>query len=222
MTITARYSSYCPCCHQPIDVGDQVEWVKGQKARYTKCPATRKAPAVASSSAPSAPSASSPTPVATAARAARTNSRPGDCDRCGTYVAAGAGLLRRCLGSSSGCFAHGDDEAGGWHVRCADEAACSARRTAAETERTVAAERAAARRAATVRVEEVVRVADNGVEFVERASADEVLRLSVIASLFVGADYAAIVESCNGDYYAWRCPLTDDLRSRIDALRPLL
>jgi hypothetical protein len=39
MSITARYSSVCPTCNQPISPGDQVEWQRGAKAIHVVCPA---------------------------------------------------------------------------------------------------------------------------------------------------------------------------------------
>lgn len=45
MVITAKFSSTCPCCSEPITVGSKVEWSKGQKARHVACAGK---PAVAS------------------------------------------------------------------------------------------------------------------------------------------------------------------------------
>lgn len=39
MTITARFSSACSACGQPIAVGSQIEWERGNKARHTDCAA---------------------------------------------------------------------------------------------------------------------------------------------------------------------------------------
>ncbi len=37
MQITANYASTCPGCGQRIQVGQFVEWTKGQKARCLPC-----------------------------------------------------------------------------------------------------------------------------------------------------------------------------------------
>lgn len=37
MTITAKFSSTCPCCSKPISAGTRVEWSKGTKARHVEC-----------------------------------------------------------------------------------------------------------------------------------------------------------------------------------------
>jgi hypothetical protein len=39
MTITAKFASLCPVCSQRIQIGESVEWQKGQKARHITCPA---------------------------------------------------------------------------------------------------------------------------------------------------------------------------------------
>lgn len=41
MTITARYASRCACCHQPITVGQQIEWSRGTPARHVECSTAR-------------------------------------------------------------------------------------------------------------------------------------------------------------------------------------
>jgi hypothetical protein len=42
MTITARFSSICPNCRQPISVGERVEWSRGHAAQHVTCqPAAR-------------------------------------------------------------------------------------------------------------------------------------------------------------------------------------
>lgn len=38
MTITAKFESTCPSCRQPIAVGAQVNWERGQKASHVECP----------------------------------------------------------------------------------------------------------------------------------------------------------------------------------------
>ena len=38
MIITARFASLCPCCNSRIEVGSEVEWSKGAKARHVSCP----------------------------------------------------------------------------------------------------------------------------------------------------------------------------------------
>jgi hypothetical protein len=67
-------------------------------------------------------------------------------------IAAGKGKLWRCLGSSSNCERHFDEENGGWHVSCLarNADACEAR-VAALRDREVAERQAAAERAAAVR-----------------------------------------------------------------------
>lgn len=37
MTITAKFSSFCPRCHQRIEAGERVEWNPGEKARHASC-----------------------------------------------------------------------------------------------------------------------------------------------------------------------------------------
>lgn len=37
MTITAKFSSICPCCNGRIEAGTKVEWSKGSKARHITC-----------------------------------------------------------------------------------------------------------------------------------------------------------------------------------------
>lgn len=37
MTITAKFSSICPCCNNRIEAGTKVEWTKGNKARHVAC-----------------------------------------------------------------------------------------------------------------------------------------------------------------------------------------
>lgn len=37
MQITAKFSSICPCCNQPLEAGSKVEWQKGQRARHIAC-----------------------------------------------------------------------------------------------------------------------------------------------------------------------------------------
>lgn len=39
MTITAKFSTICPCCNQRIEAGSKVEWTKGSKARHVACAA---------------------------------------------------------------------------------------------------------------------------------------------------------------------------------------
>jgi len=38
MTITARYQTRCPSCGLMIQVGDDIEWERGQKAAHVSCP----------------------------------------------------------------------------------------------------------------------------------------------------------------------------------------
>lgn len=38
MTITARFSSTCPDCNNPVKVGDKVNWTPGEKATHVQCP----------------------------------------------------------------------------------------------------------------------------------------------------------------------------------------
>jgi hypothetical protein len=51
VVITAKFASVCPCCNGRIQVGSQVEWSKGAKAKHVACPA---APAASESSKSSA------------------------------------------------------------------------------------------------------------------------------------------------------------------------
>lgn len=37
MTITAKFSSKCPSCHRQINVGERVEWTRGQAAQHVQC-----------------------------------------------------------------------------------------------------------------------------------------------------------------------------------------
>jgi hypothetical protein len=37
MVITAKFSSKCPVCSNPIAPGDRVEWSKGEVARHLAC-----------------------------------------------------------------------------------------------------------------------------------------------------------------------------------------
>jgi hypothetical protein len=54
MTIFAKFASTCPKCQHPINVGDKIDWARGQKAAHIVCPA---APIHAVNVAPSLPSA---------------------------------------------------------------------------------------------------------------------------------------------------------------------
>lgn len=38
MQITTQYASTCPACGNQINVGDLIEWVRGQKAIHAVCP----------------------------------------------------------------------------------------------------------------------------------------------------------------------------------------
>lgn len=69
------------------------------------------------------------------------NKRNGVCSTCCYTVPVGAGEAYKCLGSSSGCQIHWDQEDGGWHVRCSDSAACQKR---LETRRAAAQKASAA------------------------------------------------------------------------------
>ena len=37
MTITAKFSTICPCCNTRITAGSKVEWTKGSPARHVAC-----------------------------------------------------------------------------------------------------------------------------------------------------------------------------------------
>lgn len=44
MTITAKFRSVCPNCHEAIEAGETVIWEKGSKARHPKCQAAAPRP----------------------------------------------------------------------------------------------------------------------------------------------------------------------------------
>ena len=37
MTITAKYAGICSTCNQPISVGDQIEYRKGEPVEHARC-----------------------------------------------------------------------------------------------------------------------------------------------------------------------------------------
>jgi hypothetical protein len=37
MIIIAKFAGTCPCCSVRIDVGNKVEWSKGEKAKHVAC-----------------------------------------------------------------------------------------------------------------------------------------------------------------------------------------
>jgi hypothetical protein len=37
MQITAKFSSTCSCCRQPIAAGSKIEWTKGSPAKHVAC-----------------------------------------------------------------------------------------------------------------------------------------------------------------------------------------
>lgn len=41
MIINAKFTSTCPCCSKMIQVGQRVEWSKGEKAVHAVCAARR-------------------------------------------------------------------------------------------------------------------------------------------------------------------------------------
>ncbi len=43
MTITAKFRGTCAACGGTVNVGDQIEWSKGNPTRHTTCPGTRAA-----------------------------------------------------------------------------------------------------------------------------------------------------------------------------------
>lgn len=122
MTIQARFPGRCSVCGCKIKVGEDVEWDKGSRTvrhpdNHPMC--SHRAPAAAR------PASADRTILASVPGGAQApagrNRRPGDCERCGSYLATGAGLLVRCL-ADTGCPRHMD--ADGWHLYCADRKAC--------------------------------------------------------------------------------------------------
>lgn len=123
MLITAKFNSTCPKCGQYINVGTQVNWEKGQKATHAKCPNTK-------------PTVKTASETETPTTGKGNNRKPGYCDSCGAYLKVGEGKLWKCLGSSSNCFKHWDnDEEGGWHLNCLDETSCKTRREEQKVQR---------------------------------------------------------------------------------------
>lgn len=47
MTIRAKFASTCPDCGRAIEVGSEIEWERGSKARHTDCSIAAAAPAAA-------------------------------------------------------------------------------------------------------------------------------------------------------------------------------
>ena len=45
MTITAKFSTICPCCNVRIAAGTKVEWTKGSPARHVACVGSAVSPA---------------------------------------------------------------------------------------------------------------------------------------------------------------------------------
>lgn len=116
MTITAQYPGRCSKCGGRIEPGQQIDWDKSTRAtRHVTCPTKQTSEASQ--------------PIALVAGGAQIpqgrNRKPGICDKCGQFLKPGQGILVRCI-EDSGCPIHHDYS--GWHVYCADEAACKARR----------------------------------------------------------------------------------------------
>lgn len=87
MTITARYRSICPHCHQTIQPGNQVEWSKGSPAVHTEC----------------ANSAGQPTAQPQPARSPRRPRNPGR-PSAGRYRGPAAGEITISRKSQSGAY----------------------------------------------------------------------------------------------------------------------
>ena len=126
MKITAKFNSTCPKCSTYISAGEMVEWEKGQKARHVKCPTVKAA-------------APAPAPLLAAAKpaGANTNRKSGSCERCGTFLTAGKGLLYFCP-EDSGCLKHHDHS--GYHLHCQDKDACTKAREEVKAEQAKRAE----------------------------------------------------------------------------------
>lgn len=132
MTINAKYPGRCNACGGPIAVGDRIEWEKGKGSRHAECPRERQSTGTSASSMPRTGG-----PWAGARGGVRhesgSNRRAGSCERCGEWLPAGAGRLEYCV-EDSGCPRHHDES--GYHLYCADPAACLARAKAAREEAT--------------------------------------------------------------------------------------
>lgn len=132
MTLSAKYAGTCSACGKKIHVGDRIEWDKTtRRTTHAQCPA-----------------AGTPDPLEGKILAAgerqnagRVNRKPGACMNCGSWIRAGEGLLIFCP-EDSGCLEHHDHS--GYHVACADPAACKARAADARSAAMAEVERKAA------------------------------------------------------------------------------
>lgn len=115
--ISSNYAGYCSACRTRYAVGTKIHRGASGKWEHAECP----------SSLPE----KNPTKIYAAGpqrSTEKTNRKADNCQHCGSWVAAGAGLLVYCP-EDSGCMEHHDYS--GYHVRCSDEAACGERRAAA-------------------------------------------------------------------------------------------
>lgn len=130
MTMRAKYPGTCRTCGQPIRVGDEIEWIKGEGARHVTCPTVQ---------------AAAPAPVALVPGGARhergTNRKPGQCERCGELLQPGEGRLQYCE-YDTGCLKHHDSS--GYHLYCLDGVGCARRAAELKAERQAAKAAAAA------------------------------------------------------------------------------
>jgi hypothetical protein len=141
MAFAAKFSGSCSDCGGVISVGMTIETGLGRLGgKYKHSPSCPKQSGSKQAAAPLL--AGGP-----AQRTGKSNRRGGGCERCGTYLEAGKGDLFYCV-EDSGCLAHHDRS--GYHLYCADKAACDVareenKRAAVERANKATAERKAAR-----------------------------------------------------------------------------
>lgn len=131
----SKYPGTCKACGGYFAVGTEIDWEPGKGARHVKCPTKAK-------SVPAKP-ASPPIAFVTGGvqTPAGTNKKPGRCDRCGTWLKPGEGILQYCH-YDTGCMKHFDES--GYHLYCKDETTCAQRRAEAKAAAEVRRKRNAA------------------------------------------------------------------------------
>jgi len=218
MRITARYSGICADCRQRYAEGAEIEWDKATRrtVHAGACPA---APAVAAPIAVVRGGAKSST--------RKTNRRAGACERCGDWLAVGAGELVWCC-EDSGCMTHHDYS--GYHVYCLDAAACNARRTervaARKIEVAAAAARREALRAAVDGVLSIVKKAEHGWSgLIPRGDVESInlgRRAGGSETIYVTETHVIYDESSYDDGNTWGVERTADLDARVVTMRQVI
>lgn len=137
----AKYKGYCGRCRTRYAAGTEIRKSVAGKWEHAECPDSlpEKNPGVIYAAGPQRATE-------------RRNRKAGHCQDCGEFVAAGKGLLIFCP-EDSGCPQHHDYS--GYHVSCADEAACGSRRNDRLDQARAACESATARKAALEAVQPI-------------------------------------------------------------------